>query len=194
MVRNAVLAKETAAVGGDKHIVLNANAAKVAVCVNLVKVEVLGVDTLLLPIVNEVGYKVDARFVGHHVSGLKAAAKAQGVGAKLARGTCLVVKTYIHLSEALHVVYVHAHHVAKAVGQEQGMGTGTHSLLGVALHQAEFLEAVGHKGAHCHVHVPPAHTRTGMAQGQVVTVGHNVVYLLLLGGKLAADRGGAGVV
>ena len=74
------------------------------------------------------------------------------------------------------------------------MSAGSHSLLGVALHQSEFLELVGHQSAHVHVHVIPFHSRLSHFESIVVTSLHDGVYLALTLVKLSTDRHCAGVV
>ena len=44
-------------------------------------------------------------------------------------------------------MHVHTHHVAQSVGQEHGVGTCTDGLVGVALHESQFLEALRHHAA-----------------------------------------------
>ena len=91
-------------------------------------------------------------------------------------------------------MHVETHHVSKSVRQEHRMSAGSHSLLGVALHQSEFLEFVGHQSAHVHVHVIPFHSRLSHFESIVVTSLHDGVYLALTLVKLSTDRHCAGVV
>ena len=74
------------------------------------------------------------------------------------------------------------------------MRSGPHSLVGVALHQAQFLQAVGHHAAHFHVHIPPLHIGCCHLQDVVVTGFHYAVYLALALCEASADGCGARVV
>ena len=67
----------------------------------------------LAPEVDEVGDEVDARLVSDDEALLQPSAHAQTVGAKLLEvGACLIVEAYVDLSQTLHIVHVHTHHVA----------------------------------------------------------------------------------
>ena len=149
----------------------------------------------LAPVVDEVGNEVDARLVGDDEAFLQAAPHAQGVGAELVEdGACLRVEAHVDLVEVLHVVHVHAHHVAQSVRQEHGVGAGAHSLLGVALHQTELLQPVGHQAAYGEVAVHVLHAGLGNVQDQVVAVFNNRVDVELSLRVLAADGHRACVV
>ena len=91
-------------------------------------------------------------------------------------------------------MHVHAHSVAQSVGQEEGVRAGLYGGFGVALHQAEVLEAVGHQAAHVVVNVPPAHAGTGVGQGKVVAIDHYIIDVLLALREGARDGRGARMV
>ena len=91
-------------------------------------------------------------------------------------------------------MHIHAHHVAQSVGQEEGVGAGADGFLSVALHESERLEPVGHEAAYIHVHIPPAHARPGVCQGEVVAVDDDVVYVPLALRVAAVHRCGARMV
>ena len=149
MVRNAVLAEESATILCDEHIVFNTDTSEVLVGLELVEIEELSAMARSLPVVDEGRDKVYARLVGNNEAFLKAASHAQTVGAKLVEAwTCLSVEAYVDLVETLHVVNVHTHHVAQSVGQEHGVGSGCNSLVGVALHESELLQTFGHESAY----------------------------------------------
>ena len=137
MIRDALLAQEAAAIGGDEDVVLDADAAKVLVGLQFVKVEELGAVAAGTPVVDQGWNEVDARLVGHHKALLQTAAHAQGVGAELVQtGPGLLVKADVDLPQAFHVMHIHTHHVAQAVRQEHGMRSCGNSLVHIALHQA----------------------------------------------------------
>ena len=147
------------------------------------------------PVVDEVGDEVDTRLVGDDEALLEAASHAEAVGAKLLEvGSCLLVKSHIDLVEGLHVVDVHTHHVAQSVGQEHGVGTLAHGLLGVALGQSELLHAVEDDLADAEVDVHIFDAGLGQLQRVVVGLLDDRVDLQLALGKLAVDGEGARVV
>ena len=76
VVGNALFAQETATVGGDEHVVFDANAAKVLECFDFVEVQEFSIYAFLAPKVDEVGNEVDTRFVGNYVAHFEFAAKA----------------------------------------------------------------------------------------------------------------------
>ena len=78
--------------------------------------------------------------------------------------------------------------MAKSVRQEHGMSTGCNSLVGIALHQSEFLQALGHEAAYSEVYVHILHTGLGYVECMVVTSLNDAVYLKLTLCKLAVDR------
>ena len=73
------------------------------------------------------------------MSHFQAATEAQTGQTELVGGARLVVVAHIHLAEGFHVVDIHAHGVAESVRQEEGVGTGGHRSVDIALHQAESL-------------------------------------------------------
>ena len=159
VVGDAVFADEATTVMGDEHVVFYAYATEVLVGFELVVTQEVFAMAFGAPFVDEGGNEVDAWFVGNDKAFFESAAHAQTVGAKLFEvRTGLLVKSYIHLVEILHVVHVHTHHVSQTMRQEHCMGTGTHSLLGVALHQSEFLKSVGHHATDVEMHIKVLNT------------------------------------
>ena len=149
----------------------------------------------LPPEVDKVGDEVDAWFVGDNESFLQASAHTQTVCPKLLQiRTCLLVEADIDLSETFHIVYVHTHHVSQSVRQEHRMGTGSYSLVGVALHQAELFQPFRHQTADGKVHIGIFHTGLGHFEHIVVTGFNDGVYLQLALRELTADRHRARVV
>ena len=124
----------------------------------------------------------------------EATGKAQRGRAKLGAGARFLVVAHEGLAEALHIVHVHTHGVAQSVGQEEGVRASLNGGFGVALHQAEVLEAVRHQAAHVVVNVPPAHTRAGVGQGKVVAIDHYIIDVLLALREGARDGRGARMV
>ena len=84
--------------------------------------------------------------------------------------------------------------MSQSVGQEQGVGSSLHGLFGVALHESEFFQAVGHQPADVKMHVKVFHAGFGYLQHIVVTVFHDAVNLLLALGEHPVDRHGACIV
>ena len=74
------------------------------------------------------------------------------------------------------------------------MGTGGNGLVHITLHQAQFLEALGHAAANGHVHVKVLHAGLGNAQCQVMALLDDAVDLQLTLVILARDGHRAGVV
>ena len=140
-----------------------------------------------LPFVDKGGNEVYAGLVGNDKSFLQAASHAQGVGAELRGGARLLVVAYVHLAQSFHVVHVHAHHVSQSVRQEEGVRSGGHGLAGVALHQAEFLQARGHQAAHGQVYVHPPDAGTGHFERVIVASLYYRVNVELLLGELPVD-------
>ena len=117
LIRYPVFAQEAASVGGDEDVVLDADASEVLVGLELVEVEELGAVSRAPPFVDEGRDEVDAGFVRDDKALLQAASHAQAIGAELFQvWPHLVVEADVGLSEPLHVVHVHAHHVSQAVG------------------------------------------------------------------------------
>ena len=194
MVGDGVLAEDAAAVGGDEEVVFQTDAAEVLVGLQQVVVDELLVEAFGTPLVDEGGDEVDAGLVGEHPPGLYAAAAAQAVGAELGGGAHLVVEADVDLSEAFHVVYVHAHHVSEAVLQEHGVGAGFDGIGGIAFHEAHVLQALGHEAADVEVHVHPLDAGTGLLDDEIVAGLDDAVDVALAGGEASADGGDAGVV
>ena len=119
----------------------------------------------------------------------------QTVGAKLLQvGARLVVESHVDLSQSLHVVYVHAHHVAQSVGQEHGVSALTHRLVNVAPHQSQLLQPLCHQATDGEVHVLILHAGFGHLQHVVVTLLHDGVDFQLPLREMPADGHGARVI
>ena len=83
MIRHALGAEESATVGRDEQVVLDADATKIFIALDGVEIQEVAVRALGAPEVDQVGDEVDARLVGHHMSHFQAAAKAQAGQTKL---------------------------------------------------------------------------------------------------------------
>ena len=195
MVGDAVLSEETAAVVGDEHVVLYADAAEVLVFFKQIEIEELGAVAGGAPAVDECGNEIYARLVGNDKAFFELAAHAQAVCSELLQNwTRLVVEAHINLAEALHIVNVKAHHVAEAVRQEHGVGAGAYGFFGIASHQSEFLETIGHKTADIEMDVHISYAGASNVEHTVVAFLDNAVYIKLTLGEAAAYRERAGVV
>ena len=180
VVGDTLLAHEATAVLRDQQVVLDTDTAKVLIGLELVEVQELSTMAFLPPEVDKVGDEVDAWFVGDNESFLQASAHTQTVCPKLLQiRTCLLVEADIDLSETFHIVYVHTHHVSQSMRQEHRMGTGSYSLVGVALHQAELFQPFRHQTADGKVHIGIFHTGLGHFEHIVVTGFNDGVYLQL---------------
>ena len=134
MVRDALGAEEATTVPRDQDIILDTDATEVLIRFQLLEVQELLAMTAGLPVVDKSRYEVDTRFVGHHKTLLQSSTHAQTIGAELLQiRACLLIEAHIDLSEALHVVNIHTHHVSQSVRQEHGVGTGSDSLVHIAL-------------------------------------------------------------
>ena len=130
----------------------------------------------LAPVVDEVGDEVDARLVGDDEAFLQTTTHAQAIRTKLVENRARFrVETHVDLVEIFHVVHVHSHHVTESVRQEKRVSTGSHGLLGVATHQSEFLQTVGHQATDGEMAVHILHAGLGDAQNEVVTRLDNAV-------------------
>ena len=74
------------------------------------------------------------------------------------------------------------------------MCSGAYGFFRVALHQAQFLQPVGHHATDVHVYVEPLHAGLSHLQRIVVAVFHNTVQLALALGEVSADGRGARMV
>lgn len=154
MIWDTLLAEEAAAVACDENVVLDTDSTEILVCLQLFIVDEVLVETLSAPFVDEGWDEVDSRFVCNNEAFFKSAAHAQAVCSELLQiRSCFIVKAHVGLSESLHVVYVHTHHVAQSVRQEHGVSASPYSLLRIAHHESELLQSVCHKAANVHVHV-----------------------------------------
>ena len=100
--------EDAAAFFGDEQVVLDADATKV-----LVGLQLLVNDELLelafgFPHVDEGRDEVDAWFVGDHETRFQGLASAQAAEAYLGGTRCDVVVAHVSLAEAFHVVHIHA--------------------------------------------------------------------------------------
>ena len=194
VVGDDALAEDTASRVGDEDIVLQTDATEVFVGFEEVVVDELLVEAFGTPFVNKGGNEVDAGFVGEHPAGLYAAAAAQTIGAELRRGANLIVETYVDLSEAFHIVDVHAHHMAKSVLKEHGVGTGGDGIVRIAAHEAEVLETVRHEAADVKMHVHPFKVGTSLLDDEVVACFNDGINVALTRGEATADGSDTGVV
>ena len=194
MVRYALSAEEAAAILGDEQVVFYSDAAEVFVCLYFVVADEIGMQSLGLPVVNEVGDEIDAWFIGHHEILLESTAHAQAVGSELCGGLCFFVEAHILLSEPLHVVYVHTHHVTQSVRQKECMSSSPYGLFGIALHKSHLFESVCHQSTYVHVHIIPFYSWFSHLKGIVVAVYYYLVYLLLSLGVCHAHGEGACIV
>ena len=147
------------------------------------------------PLVDECRNEVDARLVGNDESLLQPPPHAQTVRAELFEvGARLVVEADVGLPQALHVVNVHTHHVAQAVRQEHGVRPGLQGVVGIALHQSQLLELLGHHAAYGKMHIHILHARLGHLEHVVVAGFDNRVDVALPLCEGAVDGHGARVV
>ena len=195
MIGDALVAQEAAAVTGNEHVVLDADSTKVFVCFDFVETQELFAVTTGFPLVDECRDEVDAWLVGDDKALFQLATHAQAVGAKLFEvRTRLVVETDIDLAQSFHVVNIHSHHVAQSVRQEHGVGTGTNGLVGVALHEAQFLQTLCHHATDGKVNIHIFHARFGNLQHVVVAGLYNGVDFQLTLSELTRYRHGTCVV
>ena len=68
MIRDALLAEETAAVLRYQHVILNADASEVLVGLEFVEVQEFFAVSVGTPLVDELGNEVDARLVSDDIS------------------------------------------------------------------------------------------------------------------------------
>ena len=159
-----LLSKHPATALCNKDVILDPDTSEVGEFRDSVIIQELAVLMLRFPLVYQHGDEIDAGLIGHDESGLEPASQTKAVGAELVRWAYLVIESHV----SLHVMYVHAHHMAQAVLQEQGMGTGGNGVIGIAAHQAQLLEAVGHEAAYIQMHVHPFHVGAGLFNDQVM--------------------------
>ena len=91
-------------------------------------------------------------------------------------------------------MYVHTHHVAKAVGQEHGVGTSSDGCIGVAFHQAELLQPLRHQTTDGKVYIGIFYPWLGHFEHVVVTSFYDAVDFKLALTELAVDGHCPGVV
>ena len=80
------------------------------------------------------------------------------------------------------------------MAHKHGVSTGANSFLGVAFHQTELFQTVGHQTANGEVNIPPLHTRLGYLKYVVVASLYDGIDLELTLVVVTAHRGGTGVV
>ena len=195
MIGDALRAKESATLLRDENVILDADAAEVLIRLELVEVDELLAVSAGFPVVDERRDEIDAGLVGKHETFLQLAAHTQTVGAELFEvRACLLVEAHVYLSQSLHVVYIHTHHVSQTVRQEHRVGTSLHGLVRVALHQSELLQAIRHLAAHGEVYIHIFHTRLCHVEHIVVTLFHDRIDLQLPLRELSVHRHCAGVV
>ena len=180
MVWDDLVADCSAAVRGDDDVVLKTYSAEVAVGIESVVVDEVLVHALALPEVDEVRDEVDARLYSHDEAFLHAASAAETVEAKLCGWLHFLVKTYVVLTEAFHVVDIHTHHVAQSVRHEHGVRSSLHSFICVALHESDGFQVISDDAASSEVHVEPFYSRLSILNDPVVRLFHSEVYLSLL--------------
>ena len=144
--------------------------------------------TLGTPLVNEGRNEVDARFVGDDKSLLQAASHTQRSQSELGRRTDFVIIPHIDLSEVLHVMHIQSHHVSQSMRHEQGMCTGSYSLVHITFHQSQVLQSTCQHTAHLQMHLFPCISRTGMVYGTVMSRHHDIIDLLLPLGETSTYR------
>ena len=83
MVWYYVFSQDSATGIGYEYVVLQADAAEIAVLLYLVVVEELHMHLLGFPFVNKGRDEVDSGLIGHYKTGLEASAAAQTVGSEL---------------------------------------------------------------------------------------------------------------
>ena len=165
----ALVAEEAGTSGGDEVVLLVAEAAEVAPAVDGIVAEELGEAALGTPAVDEFGDEVDAGLDGEDEAGLEGTRQTERLETE--EGALgLAVVSHPLLAEVLHVVDVEAHHVARAAGEEEGVGSGSDSLVHIALHQAETLHAFGNGGAGSEVDVAEGHTGSQRGHSRAVGV------------------------
>lgn len=112
MIWDSLLAQITATVGSNKDVVLNADATKVLISLQKIEVEEFCTMAFAPPLVDESRNKVNARLIGHDKAFLQTTSATEAICSKLVEvRTHLVVEANISLSQAFHVVNIHAHHV-----------------------------------------------------------------------------------
>ena len=148
-----------------------------------------------LPVIDEGGDEVNAGFVGHHKALLQTTATTQIAGAKLVQiGAHLIIEAHVDLTEALHIVHIHTHHVTKTVNEEHGMSAVSQGIIRVALHEADVLQALGDDASGSEVAVPPFHAGSRHLMHAIMSRNNCIVNITLLLGEAAADGRNARVV
>jgi len=180
--------------GRYQHVVLDADAAEVAVLVQGVVVDELLVQALGLPLVDQLGDEIDARLDRDDKALAQGPGQAQVGQAELRAARVLAVVAHEVLAEAFHVVNVHADHVPQAVGEEQRVRPRLDSRLHLAAHQAQVLEALGDDPAGQQVKRAVGHARGDALDGGLLGREHDVVDGRLLGAELPAHGKRAGDV
>ena len=97
----SVFADEATAIFCDEQVIFQAYASKVFVGLELVEIDKLLAVSTCLPVVNERGNEIYARFVRHNKTLLQASAHTQAVGSKLFQvWSNFVVEAHVYLVKA----------------------------------------------------------------------------------------------
>ena len=124
MIRDTLRSEESATLLRDEDIVLDADATEVLIGLQLVEIQEFLAMPAGLPVVDEGRNEIDTWLVGHHEAFFQLTTHTQTVGTKLFQiRTCLLVEAHVDLSETLHIVHVHTHHMSQSVRQEHRVGT-----------------------------------------------------------------------
>jgi pyruvate-formate lyase-activating enzyme len=152
---------------GDQEVFLVAHAAETPVGFDSVPSDKVTEAALGPPAIDEFGDEVDARLDRHYKARLKRTDETQGLEAEFLAPRRAVVADVV-FAQVFHVVGIEAHHVARAAGEEEGMGTGGDRVIGVALHEAELAEASGDGAAGCAMRVDEWQSRSKLRDGGLV--------------------------
>ena len=121
---------------GDQQVVLDADAAEVAVFLHHIVVDEIGELVLFLPDVDQMRDEIDARLNGDHEARFQLAGHTQRCPSEDVARTHSIVIANVNLSQTFHVVHIETDLVTQTVHHEQRMSTQLHSLFHVAFHQA----------------------------------------------------------
>lgn len=189
----ALVAEEAGTGGGDEIVLLVAEAAEVAPAVDGIVAEELGEAALGTPAVDELGDEVDAGLDGEDETRLEGTRQTERLETEEGALRLAVVADPL-FTEVLHIVDVEAHHVARAAGEEEGMGSGRDGLVHIALHEAETLHAFGYGGAGGEVDIAEGHAGSQRGHSRAVGVEAEVEDGLLTLVELLAYRARGGEV
>ena len=188
------VADDAAARLRHEDVVLDADAAEIAVGIQRVVVD----DALVFPfgaaLVDQRGDEVETRFVGHHGPRFDPPRRAVDAGSRL--GGPFGDRTVVErpLAHRLAVVHVHAQSVAQSVGHEHRHGSCGHGVGGRAFQQAQSDKPFGEGHVGGVVHLGVHHVGLHDARHVVVRRQYDVVNVFLLLGEASAHGIGARVV